>query len=415
MKRLTAVLVVLAVLFSSSLSANSGEVVGDINLSVKGENHNTNNNNTSSSSDATANASQEQSQQQQQQQQQAATANNSFTVNSEKPVTIYPDSIQVPQNNLPYMNHDMSRFVSNMAVSQLSIRCWQYVSLPKSWDSERVGIQKRTYRTAAGVYSAVQVFQSEKEIREYVARVTGVSFEKAQYQINYLEVGVGYAKEKGVYALDVEDYILMQSGVLKANAILVTAFGSSIETKSKGWGFGAGASGTWLERLGSLALNIPIGLSYSIATGSGITYPFIGYAIIEIIPCYPPPTKVVEIKQEIKIEKKLVCTVQEIQEIYTLLEKNYIDIYGDRRHGKKGCEDYCFNNLRLRLARAWYFFRLYECTSDSESLRKVIENSEIAARNYKFGKDIRLHQYEADQLIAQVHQIWAKAKSITIN
>jgi hypothetical protein len=104
-----------------------------------------------------------------------------------------------------------------------------------------------------------------------------------------------------------------------------------------------------------------------------------------------------------------ICSPEEIQRIYISLEENRIAIYGDGWK-KKGCDLYSLNNLRLRAERGDLFYRLYKCTGDKEALYKAIENYEIAARNYRFGHDIKKHQVEADRIIAHVYEGWAIAK-----
>ena len=95
------------------------------------------------------------------------------------------------------------------------------------------------------------------------------------------------------------------------------------------------------------------------------------------------------------------------QSIYIALEKNRIAIYGDGG-SKKGCEDYCLNNLRLRAERGKLFYDLYKCTGDMEALKAAKDNYAIAARNYKFGSDIKKNQAEADKLIDQVYEAWSE-------
>ena len=94
------------------------------------------------------------------------------------------------------------------------------------------------------------------------------------------------------------------------------------------------------------------------------------------------------------------------QSIYIALEKNRIAIYGDGK--KKGCDFYSLNNLRLRAERGRLYLDLYRCTGDREALNAAKDNFEIAARNYKFGSDIKKHQAEADEIMAQVYADWAE-------
>ena len=103
------------------------------------------------------------------------------------------------------------------------------------------------------------------------------------------------------------------------------------------------------------------------------------------------------------------CSPEEVQRIYSSLEENRVSIYGDGGK-KKGCDLYSLNNLRLRSQRGDLFYRLYKCTGDKEALHKAIENYEIAARNYRFGHDIKKHRVKADRIIAQVFESWAKTK-----
>lgn len=115
-------------------------------------------------------------------------------------------------------------------------------------------------------------------------------------------------------------------------------------------------------------------------------------------------------KPEPKPEEKPRCSVNELNELYKRLQENYVKIYGDKRTGKKGCEDYCFNNEGLRDERQFLFYEVYKCTGDGEALREVIYNCEVAARNYKFGKDIKENQAEADKIMTRVYESWASAK-----
>ncbi len=94
------------------------------------------------------------------------------------------------------------------------------------------------------------------------------------------------------------------------------------------------------------------------------------------------------------------------QSIYDALEKNRIKIYGDGN--KKGCDYYCLNNLRLRAERGRLYLDLYKCTGDREALNSAKDNHAIAARNYKFGSDIKKNQAEADKIMAQVYADWAE-------
>jgi hypothetical protein len=75
----------------------------------------------------------------------------------------------------------------------------------------------------------------------------------------------------------------------------------------------------------------------------------------------------------------------------------------------KQCKKYCENNLKLRLIRGKLFFALYKCTGDKEALEDAVHNYEIAARNYKFGKDTK-NNLNADELMAEVYENWQKAK-----
>ena len=95
------------------------------------------------------------------------------------------------------------------------------------------------------------------------------------------------------------------------------------------------------------------------------------------------------------------------QSIFYALEKNRIKIYGDGKD-KKGCNYYCLNNLRLRAERGRLYLGLYKCTGDREALNAAKDNFKIAARNYKFGSDIKKNQAEADKIMAQVFADWAE-------
>lgn len=94
------------------------------------------------------------------------------------------------------------------------------------------------------------------------------------------------------------------------------------------------------------------------------------------------------------------------QSIYIALEKNRIAIYGDGK--KKGCDFYSLNNLRLRAERGRLYLDLYGCTGDREALNAAKDNFEIAARNYKFGSDIKKNQAEADKIMSQVFADWSE-------
>ena len=102
-------------------------------------------------------------------------------------------------------------------------------------------------------------------------------------------------------------------------------------------------------------------------------------------PLPPPPV----------IEKPK-CDADKIRERITELEKKIHE-----------CKLYCFSNLGYRKAIGDAFIDLFVCTGDKENLRKAIEHYQIAERNYRQGPDIKLHQFEADGLIAQVYYNWA--------
>jgi hypothetical protein len=71
------------------------------------------------------------------------------------------------------------------------------------------------------------------------------------------------------------------------------------------------------------------------------------------------------------------------------------------------CTRYCYNNLTLRQSLGDHYIDLYVCTGDRVHLQKAIYHYGVAERNYLNGHDIRAHQAEANQVIAQVYYNWA--------
>lgn len=71
------------------------------------------------------------------------------------------------------------------------------------------------------------------------------------------------------------------------------------------------------------------------------------------------------------------------------------------------CLTFCNCNLCLRLKAGYYKSALGAFTGNKKYFRDAIEDFEIAERNYQKGHDIREHQAEADQAIAQVYYYWA--------
>lgn len=111
-------------------------------------------------------------------------------------------------------------------------------------------------------------------------------------------------------------------------------------------------------------------------------------------------------QQVITASPQSVVTRCDARSIYDRLERNRTEI--------AKCRTFSLNNLRLRLERGNLFLDLFACKCDHESVPEAIKNFEIAARNYRFGKDIKSHKAEVDRLMTQVYENWTKAKQIDV-
>lgn len=111
-------------------------------------------------------------------------------------------------------------------------------------------------------------------------------------------------------------------------------------------------------------------------------------------------------QQQVVTAPQSVVTRCDARSIYDRLERNRAEI--------AKCRTFSLNNLRLRLERGNLFLDLFVCKCDHESISEAIKNFEIAARNYRFGKDIKQHKAEADNLMSQVYENWTKAKRIDV-
>lgn len=111
-------------------------------------------------------------------------------------------------------------------------------------------------------------------------------------------------------------------------------------------------------------------------------------------------------QQVVAAPPSIVATQCDAKSIYSRLERNRTEI--------AKCKTFSLNNLRLRLERGNLFLDLFACKCDHESVPEAIKNFEIAARNYKFGKDIKSHKAEADNLMTRVHESWIKAKQLNV-
>lgn len=77
------------------------------------------------------------------------------------------------------------------------------------------------------------------------------------------------------------------------------------------------------------------------------------------------------------------------------------------------CKLYCYNNLCLRKALQFAYIDLFVCTKNKRYLETAIYHAEVAERNFYKGADIRSHQAEANQIIAEVYYVWAGCISVT--
>ncbi len=94
------------------------------------------------------------------------------------------------------------------------------------------------------------------------------------------------------------------------------------------------------------------------------------------------------------------CSEEKIRELYRRLNENAIAL--------SKCKYFCLNNLGLRLERERILAELGECTCDIKFFQEAIKNLEIAARNYKNGKDTK--NSKGEMLMTQVYKDWETLK-----
>lgn len=178
-----------------------------------------------------------------------------------------------PMVNTPSQQIAFDRLVANTSATLFDIVTeWKYTNIWSDVKAEGfvdVGEVFAPIRDKNTVNSQITIFKSKED-----ARKVG--------NVKFLNVGVLNATEAGVYTLKMEKYLLSKAKSMNANGIIVVSKHMAIETKQGTFGVGAGFSGTMLERLGSVALNLPIGLSYATSTGMGVPKPFISYIIVHV-------------------------------------------------------------------------------------------------------------------------------------
>jgi hypothetical protein len=193
---------------------------------------------------------------------------NTISINNPDIPTQYPGFVGAPTVTQPWLQFDMSKFVANTASSLWTHKTWQYEAIGQ-WDVPKgAKAANEVLGTGAG-YKEVVIYKNRTEL-------------PAGKTIVLLEAGVVEATDGGVYRTQMEKWILTEAKARKANAIIEVAVSASIESKQKTFNAGIGMGGTAVERFGSLAGSLGLGLGYASATGNGIPKPFVAYEIIEL-------------------------------------------------------------------------------------------------------------------------------------
>lgn len=210
-----------------------------------------------------------------------ALANNSpalVVVNPDIP-TQYPDFAMNPPNDLPLMRHHDVHRAWNTAPSLFDMNMeWEYASI--GGYHKKVVVDGKEFGKGKGKYDKIKIYISKEDAMKS-AGVKPLSNGKGEQTVRYLFAGATHADVEGVSILDCEMAALAKARELGANGIIVKVEGFTVASKTSGWNFGAGASGTVLERFGSLALGIPINFAFASALGDGYAKPFVCFYIVE--------------------------------------------------------------------------------------------------------------------------------------
>jgi hypothetical protein len=174
---------------------------------------------------------------------------------------------------LPAMTHDGIKMAWNTAASIWDFqRVFSYTTV-SGLDSGKVATQGQSFSTSSEKSSSVKVYMSTDEIvKDFVNG----------YDVTLLFVGAThYEKEDGT-RLQCEAGALKKATEVNGNAILVSVSGFNVAHRTGGKQIGVGANGTWLERLGTLAIGLPVNFAWANVLADGYAKPFISYYVLQI-------------------------------------------------------------------------------------------------------------------------------------
>lgn len=209
-----------------------------------------------------------------------ALANNSpalVMINPDIP-TQFPDFAMNPPNDLPLMRHHDVHRAWNTAPSLFDMTMeWDYASI--GGYHKKVVVDGKEFGKGQGKYDKIKIYISKEDAMKSGGKQSANG--KGEQSIRYLFAGATHADVEGVSILECEMAALAKARELGANGIIVKVEGFTVASKTSGWNFGAGASGTILERMGSLALGLPVNFAFASALGDGYAKPFVCFYIVE--------------------------------------------------------------------------------------------------------------------------------------
>ncbi|MGA3172992.1 MAG: hypothetical protein ABSE25_01035 [Syntrophorhabdales bacterium] len=203
------------------------------------------------------------------------------TLNFPDQPTIYPGFAMNPPAELPFMRHyDVNRAWNT---------CPSLFDMSLEWDYSQVGafdkhvaVDGKAFDKAQGSYSNIRVFVTKDEAMKAAApKANGDG--TVEKKIRYLFAGSAHGDVEGVSILDCEMAALAKARDLGANGMIIKIEGFTVASKTKGKSLGIGASGTWLERFGNMAVGLPVNFAYATALGDGYAKPFVCFYVVEVI------------------------------------------------------------------------------------------------------------------------------------
>ncbi len=184
--------------------------------------------------------------------------------------TIYPGFAANPPADLPFMrHHDITR-AWNTAPSLFDMALtWDYSQIG-AFD-KKVAVDGKAFGRGEAIYNNVQVYVTKDEALKTPGK-----------NVRFLFAGSTHGDIEGVSILDCEMAALAKAKELGGNGIIVKIEGFTVASKTKGKSIGVGASGTWLERFGNMAVGLPINFAYASALGDGYAKPFVCFYVVEV-------------------------------------------------------------------------------------------------------------------------------------